>query len=85
MANLGGESISIVDPNKMQTVGSVTLPPLAFNSTQVLETPNVIAAGLSGPQLLMSDGSLWKIVGGIAALPRGMSTVLRGNHRRRPP
>lgn len=75
VANSGGENISIIDPDKMQTIGSVAWPPLAFNGTTAPVTPGVIAAGLSGPQLLMSDGSLWAVVAG-AAVPRGVSVVL---------
>ncbi len=75
VANSGGETISIVDPDKMQAIGTVTFPPLAFNSTLAAIFPAVIAAGLSGPQVLMSDGSLWRVSGTTLAL-RGVSTLL---------
>jgi uncharacterized protein (TIGR03437 family) len=75
VANSGGETITIVDPDKMQAVGTVNFPPLAFNSTLAAITPSVIAAGLSGPQILMSDGSLWTVSGSTLVL-RGVSTLL---------
>ncbi len=75
VANSGSETLSIVDPDKMQNIGAVNFPPLAFNSTLAAVTPSVIGAGLSGPQILMSDGSLWKISGSTLVL-RGVSTLL---------
>jgi len=75
VANSGGESISIVDPIKLQTIGNVSFAPIAFGSTLAIVTPIAIAAGLSGLQILMSDGSLWEVVGG-TALPRGVSAVI---------
>jgi uncharacterized protein (TIGR03437 family) len=75
VANSGGESISMVDPVKMVSTGLVTYPPLAFASNLAPILPNTIAAGLSGLQILMSNGQLWKVVGN-AALPRGVSTII---------
>ena len=79
VANSGGETISIVDPDKMQTVGRVNFPPLPFNSNLALMTPRVIAAGLGGPQILMSNtattATLWKVVGN-TAVPRPASRLL---------
>ena len=80
VANSGGESISIVDPDQMQAIGRVVFPPLPFNSNANLATPVAIAAGLSGPLILMTNGTgangtLWRVVGN-SALPRGASLVL---------
>ncbi len=75
VANSGGETISIVDPDKMQAIGRVNFPPIPFNSNQALITPRVIAMGLSGPLILMSNGSLWNLAGNIA-VPRGVSRLL---------
>jgi len=38
-------------------------------------TPNIVAAGLSGLQIVMSDGSLWAVKNGVAA-PRAASSVI---------
>jgi uncharacterized protein (TIGR03437 family) len=75
VANSGSENISIIDPDKLQTVGRVNFPPIPFNSNLALMTPRLIAAGLSGPLTLMSNGSLWNVVGN-TAVPRGVSRLL---------
>jgi uncharacterized protein (TIGR03437 family) len=75
VANSGSENISIIDPDKLQTVGRVSFPPIPFNSNLALMTPRLIAAGLSGPLILMSNGSLWNVVGN-TAVPRGVSRLL---------
>ncbi|MBV8731066.1 MAG: hypothetical protein JO336_14765, partial [Acidobacteriia bacterium] len=75
VANSGGESISVVDPNLMQTTGTVAFPPIPFNSTLPLVTPNVIAASQNGPMVLMNTGALWNVVGN-TAVPRGVSALL---------
>ena len=75
VANSGSEYISIIDPDQLQTVGRVNFPPIPFNSNAALMTPRLIAAGLSGPLILMSNGSLWNVVGN-TAVPRGVSRLL---------
>jgi uncharacterized protein (TIGR03437 family) len=75
VANSGSENISIIDPDQLQTVGRVNFPPIPFNSNAALMTPRLIAAGLSGPLILMSNGSLWSVVGN-TAVPRGVSRLL---------
>jgi len=75
VANSGSEHISIIDPDQLQTVGRVNFPPIPFNSNAALMTPRLIAAGLSGPLILMSNGSLWNVVGN-TAVPRGVSRLL---------
>jgi len=82
VANSGGESISIVDPNKMQAIGSIAFPPIPFNSNTALATPSAIAFGLNGPMLIMNsgtaNGTLWSVVGN-TAVPRGVSRLLGSN------
>lgn len=75
VANSGGESISIIDPDKLQVVGRVKFPPLAFNSSAGVLTPSVIAATQRGLQVVMSNGALWRVVGD-EALPRPASAVI---------
>jgi len=75
VANSGGESIGIIDPDKMQAVGRVNFPPIPFNSNTALVTPSVITASLNGPLVLMSNGSLWSVVG-TTAVPRAASRLL---------
>lgn len=78
VANSGGESISIVDPVKMVSTGLVAYPPIQFASSLAPVVPSVIAAGLSGLQILMTNGQLWKVVGN-TTLPRGVSTIIGSN------
>jgi uncharacterized protein (TIGR03437 family) len=75
VANAGSETISIVDPDKMQSVGTVSFPPLPFGSAVAPVTPVAIAAGLSGPQVMMSNNTIWKVVG-TTAVPRPASLLL---------
>ena len=46
-------------------------------------TPSVIASGLRGPQVIMSNGSLWRVVGN-QVLPRTLNTTVFGNSRTLP-
>ncbi len=75
VANSGGENLSVVDPDKMQVIARVGYPPVAFNASTALSLPSVIAFGLSGLQIMNSDGSLWKVVGS-TAVPRPLSKLL---------
>lgn len=78
VANSGGESISIVDPAKMASTGLLLYPPIQFASNLAPILPSVIAAGLSGLQILMTNGQLWRAVGN-TILPRGVSTIIGSN------
>jgi uncharacterized protein (TIGR03437 family) len=75
VANSGGESISIIDPDRLQVTGRVRFPALPFNSTAAVVTPSVIAATQRGLMIVMSNGSLWKLVGD-EAVPRNISPVI---------
>ncbi len=77
VANTGGESISIVDLNKMQTIGAVTFPPIPANAAVALAYPVAIAEAQTGPQFVMSDGSLWMIQG-TTAVPRVLNQEVFG-------
>jgi len=63
VANAGSETISIVDLNQGAVTGRVAYPPLPFNATFSLLMPQILASSQRDPQAIMSDGSLWKIVG----------------------
>ena len=75
VANSGGESISIVDAEKLTVVGRVRFPALPFNTTTAILTPAALAATERGVQIVMSNGSLWKIVGD-EAIPRPVSPII---------
>ncbi len=75
VANSGGESISIVDLERGEAAGRVRFPPVPYNAAYAVVTPSVIAMTLNGLQIVMSDGSLWKVVHD-EALPRGTARVI---------
>ena len=76
VANQGGESVSIVDLDTLRVRGRVRFPPLPFNVNAPLVTPLVIAAGARYPLVLMSNGTLWKIIGDEAVPPRTASPLV---------
>jgi uncharacterized protein (TIGR03437 family) len=75
VANTGGESISIIDLDKLQVTGTVAFPSLTYNASTAVTTPSVIAASLSGLQIVMSNGALWHVIGN-KALPRPTSNLI---------
>ena len=80
VANSGSETISVVDLTRQAVVGRVNLPPIPFNASFALLTPMVIASSQRGPQVLMSDGTLWRIVGSTLA-PRTFNANIFGTAR----
>ncbi|MBZ5624791.1 MAG: hypothetical protein LAQ69_39740 [Acidobacteriia bacterium] len=80
VANSGGETISIVDLTQGAAVGRVNYPPIPFNASFAVITPLVMASSQRGPQVLMSDGTLWKIVAN-TLVPRALNTNVFGTVR----
>jgi uncharacterized protein (TIGR03437 family) len=76
-ANSGSEYLSVVDLTKGAVTGKVRLPPIPFNASFALLTPAVIASSQRGPQVLMSNGTLWMIVGA-TVMPRTLNTDVFG-------
>jgi len=75
VANSGGESISIINLDKGAVIGRVRFPPVPYNASFAVNTPSVIAAGLNGLQIVMSNGALWRVANN-EALPRPTSKVI---------
>jgi uncharacterized protein (TIGR03437 family) len=75
VANTGGEDITVIDLNKLAVSGRVVFPALPFNSAAIMMTPSVLAAGLRGVQVIMNNGTVWKIVGN-EAVPRNLSPII---------
>jgi YVTN family beta-propeller protein len=69
VGNTGGESIGIVDLDQRKVVGQVEFPPIPRNATAGIVSPRTLAMGLSGLQVIMSNGGQWKLVGNLA-VPR---------------
>jgi DNA-binding beta-propeller fold protein YncE len=74
VANTGGETISIVDLDSQQVTGSITFPPIPRQASTTVVSVQGMAMGLSGLQLILSDGTLWRVVGN-QALPRTGTSV----------
>jgi len=83
VANSGSETISIVDLVQGAVTGRVDLPPIPFNAPFAIISPMILASSQRGPQVLMSDGTLWKIVGRTLT-PRTLNTNILGNVRSLP-
>ena len=77
VANSGSEYLSVVDLTKGAVTGKVRLPPIPFNASFALLTPALIASSQRGPQVLMSNGTLWMVVGS-AVVPRTLNTDVFG-------
>jgi uncharacterized protein (TIGR03437 family) len=80
VASGGGELISVVDLTQGKVTGRVLFPPLPFNASFSLITPALLASSQRGPQVIMSDGTLWKIVGD-KVTPRPLNTNIFGTAR----
>jgi DNA-binding beta-propeller fold protein YncE len=74
VGNTGGESISIVDLDLGRVVDGVVFPPVQRNGAANPIYPRSLAVGNFGLQFMMSNGSLWKVVGN-QALPRPLDSV----------
>jgi DNA-binding beta-propeller fold protein YncE len=74
VANTGGESVSIVNLDLGKTTGSVAFPAIPRSGASAPVTPQAIEYALFGPQVVMSSGSQWKVVGTDATV-RPASTV----------
>jgi uncharacterized protein (TIGR03437 family) len=83
VASGGGELISVVDLTQGKVTGRVLFPPLPFNASFSLITPALLASSQRGPQVIMSDGTLWKIVGD-KVTPRPLNTNIFGTARSLP-
>ena len=77
VANSGSEYLSVVDLTKGAVSGKVRLPPIPFNASFALLTPSVVASSQRGPQVLMSNGTLWMIAGAFV-VPRTLNTDVFG-------
>jgi uncharacterized protein (TIGR03437 family) len=77
VANSGSEYLSVVDLTAGAVSGKVRLPPIPFNASFALLTPSVIASSQRGPQVVMSNGTLWTVVGS-SVVPRTLNPDVFG-------
>jgi uncharacterized protein (TIGR03437 family) len=83
VASGGGETITIVDLVTGKATGRVRYPALPFNSASAVLTPSVLASSQRGVQVIMSDNTLWHIVGD-SVVPRVLNTNIFGTARTLP-
>lgn len=79
VANTGGESIQLIDLNSGTTAGNIVFPPIprAATATTVYSVL-AMANGLSGLQIIMSNGTQWQVIGN-TAVPRQVSSVINSS------
>jgi len=75
VANTGGESISIIDLDRLEVSGRIKFPAIPFNGATAVISPSSLAVTQSGLQIVMSNGTLWRVVGD-EAVPRRISAVI---------
>lgn len=75
VANSGGETLSVIDLDRLEQSKLILFPPLPANLGTGIVTPSIIAAGVRGPQVMMSNGQVWKVVGD-DLIPRALSPVV---------
>ncbi|MBL0159578.1 MAG: hypothetical protein IPP47_21080 [Bryobacterales bacterium] len=71
----GTEGIGIVDLELNRYSGEIEFPPLPRAGNAALSAPQTLAMGLSGLQFVMTNGTVWKVIGN-KALPRDPSVIL---------
>jgi len=69
VANTGSETVAMVDLDQQQVIGTIQFPPIPRAGNAAVISVRGLAAGLSGLQLVRSDGNLWTVVGN-SAVPR---------------
>jgi len=76
VANTGGESIQLIDLNSSTIAATVAFPPVPRAATATTNYAVLaMANGLSGLQVIMSNGTQWQVIGN-SAVPRQVSSVI---------
>jgi uncharacterized protein (TIGR03437 family) len=75
VANSGSESISIIDLERLEVTGRIKFPPIPFNGNVPIVTPSHLGVTQRGLQIVMSNGTLWRVVGD-EAVPRAISPII---------
>ncbi len=78
VGNTGGESISIVDLDLRREIDRAQFPAVARNGQQASIRPVALGMALTGLQFVMSNGTLWHMVGNNAT-PRTGSSIINTN------
>ena len=75
VGNSGGESISIIDLDRLRVTGRIKFPAIPFNGATAVISPSILAVTQNGLQIMMSNGTLWRVIGD-EAIPRKVSPVI---------
>ena len=75
VANSGSELVSIIDPERLEVTGRIKFPPIPFNGNVPIVTPSHVGVTQRGVQIVMSNGTLWRVVGD-EAVPRAISPII---------
>ena len=75
VANTGSEFISVIDLDRQVVSTKIIMPPIPFNGLYNPIQPSVIAATQRGPLVVMSNGTLWRVVGN-ELVPRTTSQII---------
>jgi uncharacterized protein (TIGR03437 family) len=75
VANSGSELISIIDLDRLEVSGRIKFPPIPFNGNVPIVTPSHLGVTQRGLQIVMSNGTLWRVVGD-EAVPRAISPII---------
>ena len=70
-----GEWISVIDLDTRKVIGKVDFPPIPRPGNQNAIRPLALGMGLSGLQVIMSNGGLWRVLGN-EAIPRPLSPII---------
>jgi DNA-binding beta-propeller fold protein YncE len=74
VANTGSETVVTLDLDAQQVTGAIQFPPIPRAGNAAVTSVRGMAAGLSGLQIIRSDGNLWRVVGN-EAVPRTATSV----------
>ena len=75
VANSGSEYISVIDLNRLTVINKIVMPPIPFNGFYNPIQPSIIAATQRGLLVVMSNGTLWRVVGN-ELVPRPTSQII---------
>lgn len=75
VANSGSEFISVIDLDRLAVSTKIVMPPIPFNGFYAPIQPSIIVATQRGPLVVMSNGTLWRVVGN-EMVPRTISQII---------
>jgi DNA-binding beta-propeller fold protein YncE len=74
VASTGSETVAMVDLNQQQVTGAIAFPAIPRAGNAAVTSVSGLASGLSGLQMVRSDGNLWEVIGN-QAVPRAATSV----------